>query len=230
MENNRPLLLKRLAYAITVVLVAIAGYFVVVNRHFHLVNTNPTLSKVSTIAPFMKLGFNKDIDPKKVSVTASGDIIGDINVQGKTITLSLKTMAKDKKYSITIKSVTSTGGETITNKTLDFTARFIAFADLPKDQQDTIMQKQAANSKIKSDPILGHLPYGNADFKLRAKVVGASTLSLQAELLLSAADARTDQNAAIQQYKGEVLDYIKSLGLNPDSYTINYVVVMPSLY
>lgn len=229
--NDQSKSIKRAAAAIVVILVGVLIYAVIQNQRFHLIGTNPSMSSVATISPFIKLNYNKVIDAKSVSISASDSSVSGQAVQGKTIILTLNPLTKGKTYTINIRRVSSISGSSIYNQNLSFVPKFIDYNDLPADQREAIMKKQAGNSKVKSDPILGHLPYGNADFRLSGIVSGnPPAVTIKAELLLSAADAKTDANAAAAKYKQEVIDYIESLGLKPESYNINFVVVMPSLY
>lgn len=86
-----------------------------------------------------------------------------------------------------------------------------------------------------TDPILNSLPHSTLDYNLTVAqgttgIKGDQKLILDADLLLSAADVRSGRDAAIAAYTQEVRDYITSLGLNPDSYTINYTISESSPY
>lgn len=85
-----------------------------------------------------------------------------------------------------------------------------------------------------TDSILNNLPHSTLDYNLTVAQgtpgVENQKLALDAELLLSAADVRSGRDAAIAAYTQEVRDYITSLGLNPDSYTINYTISESSPY
>ncbi|HEX2558112.1 MAG TPA: hypothetical protein VHK86_07300, partial [Nitrososphaera sp.] len=64
-------------------------------------------------------------------------------VKGKTIYINFKNpLSLGQKYTLTIKTVSDTQGDEITNKILQFTPKNIAFKDLPSDQQAAILRKK----------------------------------------------------------------------------------------
>jgi len=85
-----------------------------------------------------------------------------------------------------------------------------------------------------NDPILAHLPYGGLNFSIAANIItqnGKPVVTLDAKVLLSAADVNSGpayEQAAINTGKQDIVAYIKSLGLDPNNYTINYEVVQPT--
>jgi hypothetical protein len=73
------------------------------------------------------------------------------------------------------------------------------------------------------DPILQYLPKSTLSYQVDAAVDSNNGIkSLEVNLQLSNADYKTGIDTAVAQYKKEVSDWILSLGLNPDGYTINY--------
>lgn len=77
------------------------------------------------------------------------------------------------------------------------------------------------------EPMLTHLPYQTTDFTLKANFVNGPNnqpkLTMDAIIQLSAAD-KSNESIAVANYKQEVFNYITSVGVNPDAYTINYIV------
>lgn len=74
---------------------------------------------------------------------------------------------------------------------------------------------------VKTDPMFDYLPHSTLDYTLTATVDSSNKTILNAQLFLTEAD-QADPSAALAQYKQEVVEYIQSVGLNPNSYTINY--------
>jgi len=73
------------------------------------------------------------------------------------------------------------------------------------------------------DPIMAYLPKSTLSYQADATVDSNNQLqSIEVKLLLSNADYKTGINSAVAQYKKEFRDWMLSLGLNPDGYTINY--------
>lgn len=78
----------------------------------------------------------------------------------------------------------------------------------------------------RQDPLLARLPYTSLDFSL-STVPGSSSSDkqqLMAQLFLSSAD-QADQSAAVARLEQEVLDYIRSVGADPNNYKISYQIV-----
>lgn len=79
-----------------------------------------------------------------------------------------------------------------------------------------------------ADPIIQYLPHTTTNVTVTYNLVRKS---LEATIKLSAADERTGANAAIEQYKKEIRDWIASKNLNPDKYANTYyTVIHASLY
>lgn len=79
-----------------------------------------------------------------------------------------------------------------------------------------------------SDPILKHLPHSTLNYRITLDPSLPYTLSVV--ISTTAADERGDANAAISRYKEQVLDWIHSVGLDPQDYTINYTYKRASVY
>jgi hypothetical protein len=236
MENFNLLQKVKTSWIVTVLIVLLAtyvGFSIYQNFRFRLVDTNPSSSEVATISPFFKLNFNKQLDAKSVSLTVTdGFMSGRYSISGKTITLPLASrLDTNTTYTVNLKSVSSVNGKTIVNRIFHIKPQLLQFSDLPEDQQQALLNRQdRSTNSAASDPIIGYLPHTTPDFTLSALISGddanQSHLSLEATLYLSQADSG-DPDAAIGMYKQEVIDYITSLKLDPNKYTINYSVSQP---
>ncbi len=76
-----------------------------------------------------------------------------------------------------------------------------------------------------SDPILSHLPYSTFNYTVTGKYNDNNKLDLNVNIILYSSDTRDGQrDNSISKYKSQVIDWIKSINLNPDNYLINYII------
>ena len=78
------------------------------------------------------------------------------------------------------------------------------------------------------DPILQYLPHSDSNYQITFDPELGKTLNVT--LQTSAADERIDPEAAVASYRQAVRDWITSVGLDPNTYTIKYTVIHASLY
>lgn len=73
-----------------------------------------------------------------------------------------------------------------------------------------------------SDPILDYLPHSTLDYNVTGNYNG-NKLDLNVDILLSLSDTLDNKTEdSINKYKSQVVDWIKSIKLNPDNYSITY--------
>lgn len=72
------------------------------------------------------------------------------------------------------------------------------------------------------DPIVTSLPYSTLSYEIRFIETGKDKPTLAIQLFISEADRSTNETAAVNQYKQEALDWLKSRGFSPDNYEITY--------
>lgn len=198
---------------------------------FHIVSTNPPISSVPYIFPYMDINCNKTLVSTGLSVSTSPNILKGYSVNGKTLRLNLISMTKDKEYQIFITHLQSVDGK-ILNKTLRFKAKDIPFNSLTKDQQQAIVNAQDPNdpSLLTNDPLVSHLPYGDLGYNISYVITTKNNepyLQIEISVILAGSDYKLDSQAlqnTINQREQAALDYIKSLGLNPLKYNIKYSV------
>lgn len=80
------------------------------------------------------------------------------------------------------------------------------------------------NKSVLKDPIISKLPYANLSFRLSADVT-TGTLKLYAELRIPESDLKGGEESTkqvISSYKEEVVNWIKSQGLDSEKYNITY--------
>ena len=214
---------------ITLLLLIFVGYQGIV---FRVTGTSPSINNVAAASPYLIIHFNKSLDASSLKYSTNTSFITSATVMNNSITFNLSyPLSVNKTYSLTILTISSQGGSKLTNITYRFVPKNLQFNQLDPSQQKQLINNQDRSQTGTNDPILIHLPYSTLDFTLMPLITSQDTsskISLQASLLLSAADVG-NEDAAIAQYKQEVINYIESLGLNPSNYNISYVVVQPTM-
>ncbi len=77
----------------------------------------------------------------------------------------------------------------------------------------------------KKDPILDYLPHSTFNYTVTANIDDKNKTNLNVDIILYSSDTRNNErDSSINKYKAEVVDWIKSINLNPDDYTITYTV------
>lgn len=198
---------------------------------FYLKETSPDTSSVSYASPYIKLNFNKQLktDGYTLGLSRGGqEVYTEHEVEGKTLKVYLPTkMGLNEQFSLMIDNLSATNGKTFSTR-IDFATQDIPYDQLDKDQQDEILRLQdALGEDDVHDPILRHLPYGTLTYNLSPYIEsGAGTdipgdrLIIKAEIMLSGAEAGSAE--AVERIKGEITDWIRSLGLDPANYDIQY--------
>jgi hypothetical protein len=137
---------KQILITIGVILVLIllsVGNVVRNSIGFKVISTNPKMGHVAAVSPYIVFGFNKELSSKGVSVSSSPiNFIASTKVNGKNLQVNIRSLNKNQKYSITLKSVSSTTGNKLTNKTFTFTAQDISYDDLDGGAQQAIIANQ----------------------------------------------------------------------------------------
>ena len=76
--------------------------------------------------------------------------------------------------------------------------------------------------------IIKHLPHSSLNYRITLDPIQYDTLNIL--IITSAADERIDADAAISGYKEDALEWIRSVGFNPQDFSINYTYNRASLY
>lgn len=114
------------------------------------------------------------------------------------------------------------------NNTVDVGGNPVVISCLPKDKLkygefkcvDFVSAQSSDN-----DALLQYLPYENFSFKLSPDATQSDTLVIIAKLSISEADLKGDaasRASTVTMYKQEVVKWIKSKGVDPTKYTIQY--------
>jgi hypothetical protein len=135
--------MKQIIAAVIVLVVVYVVYTLFHSLQFHVVSTDPSTGSFAAVAPYMDINFNEPLKKDGISVSASSGIVTSSAVVGKTLRLTLnEPLQAGQQYTITIKSISSTKGSQITNKTFAFTAKDISFQKLSDAQQKATLAKQ----------------------------------------------------------------------------------------
>ena len=76
--------------------------------------------------------------------------------------------------------------------------------------------------------IINHLPHSSLNYRITYSPSQDNVLDVTIET--TASDERIDADAAISAYKQEVLEWIRSVGFDPQDFYINYTYVRASIY
>jgi len=146
--------LKPLFIVLPVLVVAFVAYQVVRSQRFHVVSTYPSTSNVATVSPFLKINFNKTLSRRGLSIASSYSVAKSYKIEGKVLVVTLKSpMTADYSYYIKINNISDIYGHKINNEVFSFVPKFMSSQDLPKDQQQALLQAQAQVPKSKSNVV-----------------------------------------------------------------------------
>lgn len=202
---------------------------------FYLTETNPRTGSISYLTPYIDVSFSQPINTNfnDFGVVTDEPIVETTETNDKTLRIFLINLSRNQDYSLTIPFIESVDGDRLDNIVLEFKAKDIPFEQLSEPHQQYILNNQDQLPITHTDPILKHLPHSTLEFELSPLVtqneINEPILVLEARLLLTSADVNIDPKAATEKYKQSVIEYIKSLDLKPDDYTIRYIVINPTL-
>lgn len=198
-------------------------------HRFVLTATNPTTQKITTWTPSLTVSFSQKLSSQGLSISATpGLLYQKPTVQGSNLILYLSVPMQGKHtYNITIKSIEDTKKQRLVNKVFSFTPQEISSNNLPEDQKEQLLVRNE-QSAIYKDPILKFLPYDNLYFSLTPSFGTADrnnlpVLTIDASITLNESQ-KADEADALASQKQQVTQLIRSWGLDPDKYTINYTV------
>jgi hypothetical protein len=110
---------------------------------FHITKTDPPLSAVSQLSPYLRVSFNQSLDAKSLRLDDPSHIISNTSIENSAITMSFdENLILGKTYEITIKQITSNSGKVIKNRVLRFTAKDIPSTKLSSAQQKALVSRQ----------------------------------------------------------------------------------------
>jgi len=230
--NSNNIFKKRLlalAVLIVVLLVGYAVYGVIKDSTFRVINTNPPVSDVASVAPFFNIQFNRNLKVNGLKVTANPNIITSYRVSGSFIYIDLQVpLNTNTKYTISVSGIVDSEDQKLANQLFSFTPQYVPPQDLSSAQRQALLKQQVNYNQQHNNPILEYLPHTTPDFTLNytyTKVNNKQQLVLIAQLFIPQAQAN-NITATANQEEQEVISYIQSLNLNPNNYQIQYKDVL----
>lgn len=202
---------------------------------FTVTSTTPSLRAVSYQQPQIVVNFNKAIDESSLSIESESLKVAP-EVVGPSIRFNIfSELDPDNEYTILIKEVRSKDGMSLKNYSLQFTPELNDSSLTDRDNALILARQNANKDPILSDRILDITPYSTLQYNIRSYIdtdrSGESHITLEIEILLSAADVRINRQAAIDAAKQQALAYLAGLeGVNINDYTLIYTLREPSLY
>lgn len=200
-------------------------------------STNPNLSTVSYLTPFIELNFNKPIQQKSFKIKDPADVIDEEMTRFGSIKIRLYT--NTEKFDVDdiesfFVSATSTDGHTLTMSRVSFTVKNISFDNLPSDQQKVIKRLEDKKPTYYTDPIFKYVPHSTLDYNIQPNFIETAdseqgeqnALSLDITVYIPEAE-KLNEAKKIKQYLDEAKDYIRSNGLDPDNYLVNLIISNP---
>lgn len=218
MNNNVVAARRAFLIVIIVCLVVGLGYAIYNSLVFRLVSTSPSTSNVAVVTPFFKVNFNKQLRSRSVKVSGSTGLVASYSTQGSTLTILFnQPLELTKHYSLVVRDIVASNGQTLPNKTFSFLAKNIATSNLPADQRAALnTQQQQYDEAISGDPLVQLLPFqgGGGEFTVDYKV---SYVKQRVVPIIIVTSSTT-------QGQQDALAWMKQVGVDPTKYQIQYVL------
>lgn len=212
----------------SIIFLIVIAFFIWQSLSFRITGTLPSLSSFPNVMPYVDINFNKNL-ASNASISSSPNVVKSYSIKGKLLRINLKALKTGSDYTILLNQVQSEGGQRLTKK-LEFMTKDISFSKLPKAVQDAIVGSQDPNdsSLLTNDPLVSHLPYGSLDFNISYSITrsnNAPALVIHVQPILSGADFKLNQadlQRTITTKDQSAIAYIRSLGLDPSKYNIQF--------
>lgn len=174
--------------------------------------------------------FNKELDLdqdiyKDIKIEPQTRIYQDITIENNKLIINFSALDIDTTYSITFKKIEATNGKIINDFTYKVKTKFTPFNKLSEDEKRK--EVDSINSGSDSDKVLAVTPHSTLDYTIertyKTRDDGSAYLVLIITVMLTGAD-RGNESAATEKYKLQALNYLRSKGIDPTEYTIEYRV------
>jgi len=182
------------------------------------------------------LFFNKELDPKSINIDDDEQLfyleknkIDKSSVMLYTNTPNLN-IGQKKSFTLSAKSI---DGYTL-KETLRFSINDIPFEKLPDDQKKLIKKLEGEKPSYYKDPIMQYIPYSTLEYSIEPNFTPSIydtdedkevyILTIDIKVYLSAVDIDEGEDVVSQRYLKQAKNYIRSKGLNPDKYEINFYI------
>jgi len=226
--NKKPIIIVA-----ALVVIALVGYLVYFNFFtFNVKSTSPNSNSVSAKAPVLRIVTNRTISDKKIEIDdGSAGIVASVEHNDTTVVVNLyQKLEVDKKYTVTLKNITSTDGYTIPSYTYTFTPKDND-AYLSTEDNAIILNRQNQKGAILSDPVLNATPIEGEAFVIKSSLDatpnGKGTVSIRVYIYLNR-DDMANYDSAVEKYKAQVAAELSKIkGYSADKYKITYTVQTP---
>jgi hypothetical protein len=193
---------------------------------FQVIGTSPAQNaKISAGRSTITINLNSEIEPidanKQIIATSGLTVKADTDKN--KIVLTVTNIVQDKKYEIQIKNIKSKSGKSIDYYKYSFEGGYVPYSSLSQQQKN--QQLQQTDRGNYDDPAMAILPKVGDNYTIDYEtysepVLKGKYIKLIITLLLRD-DQSNDKNLELQ-YKNEALNYLKSNGINPNDYVIQY--------
>lgn len=222
---------KVLALSVAIIAMVIIGNIFYNQWFFFAKSATPrNHSTASASTKQAIITFNKELDPnqdiyKDIRVDPQRVIYHDIKINKNTLIINFASLDIDIEYSLIFKEIRSTDGKVINDFVYQIKTEFVPFGDM--SQADREKDIGSINSGDDSDKALTITPHSTLDYTIerayRTGHDGSAYLVLSVTILLTGSD-RGNEAAATEKYKSQALEYLRSNGVNPEDYIIEYEV------
>jgi len=209
--------LRRLAMVVGLLIILAIGLTVHRSATFRFVGTDPNINAVATTSPFFKINFSKNLGKGVVVTTNPLSLMASYQVSGSSVIVLLNSpLEANHQYRINVANISDVKGQRLANRSFVFSARNIAFNNLPADQKKALLSIQSRyNQVIQGDKLVQLLPFTSGGNEYRVSYT-VNYINQQPKLTIII-------TAPTQQRQAEAINWIKEVGFNPNKYTIQYV-------
>ncbi|HEY2004285.1 MAG TPA: hypothetical protein VGH44_04185 [Candidatus Saccharimonadia bacterium] len=153
-NSNQPSRLGLLAGLAVIIIVILAVVFFLkppqptpATAKFSVSTITPSQTSVTTQTTAIAIKFNRSLATGSASVASNPEVVSATSISGDTLTLTLKprTLISLKAYVISVKSISSTTGDQLTNQQISFTP---SFAPPTTTGQDALTNVGLSNDQV----------------------------------------------------------------------------------
>lgn len=114
------------------------------NTYFRMSGTDPGLGNITVVTPYIHAKFNRVLSGDNLKISDPDKIIESHGLNDKTLELNLNLdkLKQGDKHTITIESIKSKDGDTITDKKLSFTVKEGSLDQLSPEEQTAAINRQ----------------------------------------------------------------------------------------
>lgn len=205
--------------AITIIIISLYQALV-----FQVTSTSPRNGgNVNIGSSIIVINLNKKIKAvSKDQVVASSDIIKSINTDSKAIRINTKDVVEKNNYIIFIKDIESENGEKISFR-YNFAGKYISFAQQSNEiKKESIKETDSGNFTDRAAEIL---PKTTDKYSLTYDIFPEPSqkgkyIKITGALLVL--NYQENDLNLLRSYKNEALRYLRSNGVNPNDYVIEW--------